>query len=184
MRNLDFERIGKRFFDETLIGANFGNMSVRKGDEGFFITRTGEYLDTPGEIIFVPMEGDAPQDASSEYRVHRAVYQKSQHAAIVHAHPPYAVAVSLVLDKIIPLDSEGEMFCPMIPVVQGRPGTDELAENVARCLAVAPVVIARGHGTFAAGKTLDEAYVLTSLAEHSCRVLILFEGFRQKKKNK
>ena len=159
-------------------------MSVRNGDEGFFITRTGEYLDTPGEIIFVPMKGDAPQIVSSEYRVHRAVYQKSQHAAIVHAHPPYAVAVSLVLDKIIPLDSEGEMFCPMIPVVQGRPGTDELAENVARCLAVAPVVIARGHRTFAAGKMLDEAYVLTSLAEHSCRVLILFEGFRQKKKNK
>jgi len=75
------------------------------------------------------MEGGAPQDASSEYRVHRAVYQKSQHAAIVHAHPPYAVAVSLVLDKIIPLDSEGEMFCPMIPVVQGRPGTGRLQQE-------------------------------------------------------
>jgi hypothetical protein len=35
MRNPDFERIGKRLFDETLIGTNFGNMSVRKGDEGF-----------------------------------------------------------------------------------------------------------------------------------------------------
>ena len=136
MRNPDFERIGKRLFDETLIGANFGNMSVRKGDEGFFITRTGEYLDTPGEIIFVPMEGDAPQDAASEYRVHRAVYQKSQHATIVHAHPPYAVAVSLVLDEVIPKDSEGGMFCPIIRVVKGRPGTDELAENVARCLAL------------------------------------------------
>ena len=184
MRNPDFERIGKRLLAETLIGANFGNMSVRKGDEGFFITRTGAYLDTPAEIIFVRMEGDAPQIVSSEYRVHRAVYQKSQHAAIVHAHPPYAVAVSLVLDEVIPKDNEGGMFCPIIRVVKGRPGTDELAERVVQGLKFAPVVIARGHGTFAAGKTLDEAYVLTSLAEHSCRVLILFEGFRQKQKNK
>jgi L-fuculose-phosphate aldolase len=159
-------------------------MSVRKGDEGFFIKRTGEYFDTPGEIIFVPMEGDAPKDASSEYRVHRAVYKKSPHAAIVHAHPPYAVAVSLLLNEVIPKDSEGEMFCPIIRVVKGRPGTDELAENVARCLAVAPVVIARGHGTFAAGKTLDEAYVLTSLAEHSCQILAHIECFNKEKKNK
>ena len=74
MHNPDFERIGKRLYAENLVGANFGNMSVRKDDEGFFIKQTGEHLDTPGEIIFVPMEGDAPKDASSEYRVHRAVY--------------------------------------------------------------------------------------------------------------
>jgi len=184
MHNPNFERIGKRLFAENLVGAGFRNLSVRKGDEGFFIKRTGAYLDAPGEPVFVPMLGNAPIEASSEYRVHRAVYQKSQHAEIVHVHSPYAVTVTLVLDKIIPLDSEGEMFCPMIPVVQGRPGTDELAERVAQGLKSAPVVIARGHGTFAAGKTLDAAYVLTSLAEHSCRVLILFEGFRQKQKNK
>ena len=130
------------------------------------------------------MEGSAPKEASSEYRVHRAVYRKTSHAAIVHAHPPYTVAVSLVLDKVIPIDSEGEMFCPIIPIVKGRAGTDELAENVVQGLMFAPVVIARGHGTFAAGKSLDEAYILTSLAEHSCRVLILFERFRQKQKNK
>jgi L-fuculose-phosphate aldolase len=184
MHNPDFERIGKRLFAEGLVSANFGNMSVRKGDEGFFIKRAGAYLDIPGAPIFVPLEGSAPKEASSEYRVHRAVYKKSPHAAVIHAHPPYAVAISLVFDEVIPKDSEEEMFCPMIPVVQGRPGTDELAERVAQGLKFAPVVIARGHGTFAAGKTLDEAYMFTSLAEHSCRVLILFELFRQKQKNK
>ena len=93
------------------------------------------------------------------------------------------MAVSLLLDEVIPKDREGGMFCPIIRVVKGRPGTDELAEHVARCLAVAPVVIARGHGTFAAGKTLDEAYVLTSLAEHSCRILALIECFNKEKNN-
>ena len=169
----EFERIGKRLFTEHLVGGNFGNISVRKGDEGFFIKRTGAYLDVAGELVFVPLQGDAPYDASSEYRVHREVYRNTNHKAIVHAHPPCAVAASLVMDEVVPEDSEGEMLCPNIPVVQGAPGSQEIAENVARALSSSKLVIARGHGTFAAGKTLDEAYVYTSLAEYSCRVLLM-----------
>ena len=173
MYSHEFERIGKRLFAEHLIGGNFGNISARKGDEGFFIKRTGAYLDVAGELVFVPLKGDVPPDASSEYRVHREVYRKTSHEAIVHAHPPYAIAASLVKDEVIPEDSEGELLCPKIPVVQGAPGSQEIADTVTRALTSSKLVIARGHGTFAAGRTLDEAYVYTSLAEHSCRVLIL-----------
>ncbi|MDO8871542.1 MAG: aldolase [Methanoregula sp.] len=172
----EFERIGKRLFAEHLVGGNFGNMSVKTGD-GFFIKRTGTYLDIATEPVFVPLSGDAPKEASSEYRVHREVYTKTNHTAIVHAHPPYAVAASLVMDVIIPKDSEGEMLCPRIPVVTGAPGTQEIAGNVARALITSKLVIARGHGTFAACATLDEAYLYTSLAEHSCRVLALKRNF-------
>ena len=102
----------------------------------------------------------------------------SPHAAIVHAHPQAAIAASLVMDRIIPEDSEGVMFCPEIPVVGGAPGSQEVADNVAAALARGKLVIARGHGTFAAGKNLDEAYQLTSLAEHSCRVIALKREFQ------
>jgi len=173
----EFERIGKRLFAEHLVGGNFGNMSVRTEEGGFFIKRTGTCLDTAAEPVYVPLSGDAPKEASSEYRVHRAVYTTTNHAAIVHAHPPCAVAASLVMDEIVPEDSEGEMLCPRIPVVTGAPGTQEIADNVARALLTSKLVIARGHGTFAAGSTLDEAYMYTSLAEHSCRVLALKRFF-------
>lgn len=173
----EFERIGKRLFAEHLVGGNFGNMSVRKGPTGFCIKRTGTYLDVAGEPVFVPLDGPAPLEASSEYRVHREVYKKSQYLAIVHAHPPAAIAASLVMDSIIPEDSEGLMFCPVISVVGGAPGSHDVADNVAQALTHANLVIARGHGTFSAGKTLDEAYLFTSLAEHSCRVLSLKRGF-------
>jgi len=176
----DFERIGKRLFAEHLVGGNFGNISARKGDKGFFIKRTGAYLDVAEKLVFVPLQGDAPDDASSEYRVHREVYRKTKHEAIVHAHPPCAVAASLVMEEVVPEDSEGEMLCPKIPVVQGAPGSQEIADTVTCALSSSNLVIARGHGTFAAGKTLDEAYIYTSLAEHSCRVLILKRSlFRQ-----
>jgi L-fuculose-phosphate aldolase len=140
---------------------------------GFFIKRSGAFLDVATEPVFVTLKGDAPPEASSEYRVHLEVYKQTSHEAVVHAHPPYAIAASLVMDEIVPEDSEGRMFCPKIPVVQGAPGSQEIAENVSRSLISSKLVIVRGHGTFAAGKTLDEAYVYTSLAEHSCRILSL-----------
>jgi L-fuculose-phosphate aldolase len=173
MYSVEFERIGKRLFAEHLVGGNFGNISIRRGKEGFFIKRSGAFLDVATEPVFVTLKGDAPPEASSEYRVHLEVYKQTSHEAVIHAHPPYAIAASLVMDEIVPEDSEGRMFCPKIPVVQGAPGSQEIAENVTRSLISSKLVIVRGHGTFAAGKTLDEAYVYTSLAEHSCRILSL-----------
>ena len=138
----EFERIGKRLFTEGLVGANFGNMSVR-GEDGFYITRTGCYLDVPCNPVFVPMNGFAPGEASNEYRVHRKVYKRTRHCAIVHAHPPYACAASLLSDEIIPKDSEGELLCPVIPVVRGKPGSDELAHVVAEALMLGKLAIAQ-----------------------------------------
>ena len=180
MYSLEFERIGKRLFAEHLVGGNFGNISIKKGNDGFFIKPTGAYLNVATELVFVPLEGDVPETASSEYRVHREVYRKTNHVAIVHAHPPFAVAASLVMDKIVPEDSEGQMFCLEIPVIHGVPGSQDIADAVVNVLSSSNIVIARGHGTFAAGKTLDEAYVFTSLAEHSCRVLALKNCFVDK----
>ncbi len=172
MLDQEFERIGKRLFREGLVGANFGNVSVRC-DGGFYITRSGAYLDARGVPVFVAENGSVPEGASSEYRVHREVYRRTFHRAVVHAHPVHAVAASLEATMIVPLDSEGMTLCPAIPVVEGRPGSDDLARNVADALAETPVVVARGHGTFAAGRTLDEAYLYTSTAEYACRILLL-----------
>jgi L-fuculose-phosphate aldolase len=167
----EFERIGKRLFAEHLVGGNFGNISIRKSNEGYFIKRTGTYLDVAAEPVFVPFSGEVPKDASSEYRVHREVYKNTLHQALIHAHPPHVVAASLVLDEIVTEDSKGMMFFPKIPVVSGVPGSQEIADNVAAALTHYSLVIVRGHGTFSAGKTLDEAYVYTSLAEYACQII-------------
>jgi L-fuculose-phosphate aldolase len=177
MPDQEFGRIGKRLYSEGLVGGNFGNMSIRSKD-GFCITRTGCYLDEPGEPVFVPLDGDAPREASSEYRVHREIYRKTRHNAVVHAHPPHAVAISLLLDEVIPQDSKGEMLCPLIPVVQGKPGSDELARTVSDALCLSNLTLASGHGTFAAGKDLREAYLFTSLGEHGCKVISILQSLR------
>ncbi len=174
----EFSRIGKRLTTEHLVGGNFGNMSVLT-PEGYFITHTGSYLDAdPAELVLMSRNGRATPGASSEWRVHTAVYNSTEHQAIVHAHPQYAVALSLLMDTIHTIDSEGKMLAPEIEVVEGPCGSSQLAEAVADGLATSQVVIARGHGTFAAGKNLDEAYLYTSLAEHCCKVLYLTSMLR------
>ena len=163
--------IGRRVLAEGLISGNFGNASVREGP-GFLIKRSGAYLDDPGPLVPVPLEGAVPPGASRESLVHRTIYKLTPHLAILHIHPPYAVALSFSHEKIVPIDAEGLRFCPMIPVVQGEPGSQILGDRVAHGLMHGKIVVARGHGTFAAGKDLEEAYLVTSAAEHACRILM------------
>ncbi|EHQ35958.1 class II aldolase/adducin family protein [Methanoplanus limicola] len=182
MRNTEFKETGVRLFSEGLVGGNFGNISVRgvsdDGRDGFFITSSGSYLDEEDDLKFVDMKGNPDTGASSEWRVHHRIYSRSPEiSAIVHAHPAMSVAASFYYDEIIPNDSEGKMLCPKIPVRTGEPGTEELAENIASAVSISPVAIARGHGTFACAGTLKEAYLLTSIAEHACRVIYYMGGF-------
>ena len=168
----ELARIGRRALAEGLVFANFGNASVRAG-AGFLVKRTGAYLDDPGPLVPVPLEGPVPPEASRESPIHRTVYRVTPHEAILHVHPPHAVALSLTRERIVPVDSEGMILCPGIPVVDGDPGSPILGDRVAHCLMHGKIVIARGHGTFAAGKDLEEAYLVTTAAEHACRVLWL-----------
>jgi L-fuculose-phosphate aldolase len=176
MQNKEFGLIGRRLFREGLVAGNFGNMSVRVSG-GFLITPGGSFLDEVENLKFVTIDGLPEEGASSEWRVHHRTYTACDAGAIVHAHPPLSIAASMVYEEIIPEDSEGRMLCPLISVVDGEPGTDELAENVAGALMSNPVVIAKGHGSFAKGRDLKEAYLLTSAVEHSCKILYYLGGF-------
>jgi L-fuculose-phosphate aldolase len=167
----ELARIGKRVIAEGLVSANFGNASVRSGT-GFLVKRSGAYLDDPGPLVPVPLEGALPPEASRESLVHRTIYRLTLHRAVLHTHPPHVVALSFGLDEIIPADSKGLLLCPGIPVVAGDPGSQVLGDRVAHGLMHGKIVVARGHGTFAAGKDLEEAYLVTSAAEHACRILV------------
>jgi len=168
----ELARIGRRAIAEGLVTANSGNASVRSGD-GFLVKRSGAYLDNPGPLVPVPLEGAVPPEASRESLVHRTIYRLTLHRAVLHTHPPHVVALSFGLDEIIPADPEGLLLCPEIPVVDGDPGSLILGDRVAHALQHGKIVIARGHGTFAAGKDLEEAYLVTSAAEHTCKILYL-----------
>jgi L-fuculose-phosphate aldolase len=182
-----FARIGRDLFLAGVISSHGGNMSVRMGDR-ILITRRGSMLARlePGDIIETGLgENDANvMLASTEINVHRAVYQGTAAQAIVHAHPPYAIARSLVCDEIVPIDSEGSYLLHKVPVVAAEltAGSDEVAELLPRWLKEYDLVMLRGHGPFAIGHLLEEAYQLTSVFEMTCRILTIAEAMGQEVK--
>lgn len=177
----EFQRIGRQLLHLGLITSHGGNASLVKGDD-MFITRHSAMLGDlkKGDVIKVPYIGKGPArhvKVSKEYPVHREIYEMTGAEAIVHAHPPSAIALSLVKKKIQPLDAEGLILLGEVPVV----GTDKVARSVgskevgkavARTLMKVPVVMVRGHGSFAVGKTLEETLHCTSALEYSCKVIL------------
>ncbi|MBN2203424.1 MAG: aldolase [Thermoleophilia bacterium] len=176
-----FRRIGRDLFVAGLVSSHGGNMSVRQGDR-ILITRRGSMLAQIEErdVIDIGLEeNDANVTlASTEIVVHRAIYQATSALAIVHTHPPYAIAQSLVKDEIVPIDSEGSYLLHKVPVVAAQltAGSTEVAELLPAWLKEYDLVMLRGHGPFAIGHLLEEAYQLTSVLEMACRILTVAEG--------
>jgi len=176
-----FQRIGRDLFVAGLISSHGGNMSVRQGDR-ILITRRGSMLAHLEERDVIDTgleENDANVTlASTEIVVHRAIYRQTSALAIVHTHPPYAIAQSLVKDEIVPVDSEGSYLLHKVPVVEAHltAGSAEVAKRVPRLLKEYDLVMLRGHGPFAIGHLLEEAYQLTSVLEMACRILTISEG--------
>ena len=116
--------------------------------------------------------------ASAELKVHRTIYNLTPAQAVVHAHSPHAVALSLTEQEIVPSDTEGTFLLPRVPVLgwtsKVMPG--EMAEEIAQALVVHRIVLVHGHGTFAVGQLLEEAYQVTSALEESCQILCILKS--------
>lgn len=175
-----FQAVGRDLFARGLVSSHSGNMSIRLG-ERLFITHRNSRLGCLEEQDLVET-GISRNDrstplASTELAVHRFIYQCTPAQAIVHAHPPYAVTLSFTESEIVPCDMEGRLLLSSVLVlglgVVVKPGG--LAEEIAEAFMKHKVVIVRGHGSFAVGQLLEEAYHYTTALEESCRLLYLLK---------
>ena len=176
----EISRIGLKLVNGGLTGSRFGNISLREGGK-IYITCTGSMLDeiASDQVVEVDLEGSCPS-ASSETCVHQAIYRCGDCRAVIHTHSPYSVTLSLVEeDRIVPIDSEGIAFLGAVPVVEGRFGSQELADSVSRALRFHKACVARGHGAFVTGKCLLEAYTTACMVEHSSQVGYLVKVFQR-----
>jgi len=176
-----FKAVGHALFTQGLVSSCSGNLSIKLGKH-LVITHRGSTLGSIGEADLVET-GIAKNDratplASSELAVHRCIYKNTSTLAVVHAHPPYAVALSFMEKEIIPCDMEGRALLPKV-LILGKGivvKAGDLAEEIAETLKQYKVVLVWGHGSFAAGQLLEEAYYYTGVLEQSCRLLYLLKA--------
>ena len=172
----EFARVGRVMFEGGLNNSHSGNMSVRLGDK-VVITRRGAMLGelTADDLVDVGLAEDDSGIAlaSTEVKVHRAVYAATSHLAIVHSHPRTATALSMDRDFLVPVDDEGRYYFKRIPVlaVESSIGSDDLEKDLPALLKDYPLVMVRGHGAFAVGGTLEEGLQITHACEWSCDIL-------------
>ena len=190
MSNLKLEVIkyAKKLNDTNLSPLRSGNVSVRtdlSGKEGFFITPSGvKYNDLQEDkIVFLEMDEkkneqkivDHGLNPSSEWKFHQDIYiNKPDAIAIVHAHSPYATAVS-AHGKNIPA------FHYMVALAGGNDikcadyatfGTKQLSKNIIKALNERKGCLMSNHGQVAFGKNLDQAFELAEEIENICHQYI------------
>ena len=184
-----FQTVGRDLFTGGLASSHSGNLSIRLGDR-ITITRRGSMLNCLEEHDLietgVSKNSRSTPLASSELPVHRAIYRETQALAIVHAHPPHAVALSLNRTEIVPSGVEGLSLPDEVPVIgwnmDVQPG--KLSELIAQALKTHRIIVVHGHGTFAIGQLLEEAYDLTTALEQSCQIFCLSKSLQSSQTTK
>lgn len=162
----EFQRFGSLLWERGLVSYQAGNISILHRNI-IIIKKRGVSLGFLGkrDLVIAPLKGEMI-DASSELPTHQAIYKNTDARAVIHCHPPHAVILSLIFDEINPVDTEAPILIGnKIPVIKGSP------EDIAEVLKDHKIVIVKGHGSFARGKSLEEAFSITTTLEYSSYIL-------------
>jgi len=161
-----------------LVDSFFGNISYRVGDT-IFISQTATSLDElAGCVDPVPSDNrsTAGITASSELPAHRRIYEATGARAILHGHPKFAVAMSMLCEEKDCPVKDCWKDCPNVrmlgdtPVVAGEIGAGGLAVRVPPVIGGPGKAIVYGHGVFAIGRAgFEEAFRSMVDVENRCR---------------
>ncbi len=154
------------------IAGREGNISIRKGD-WIYIKASGVYLAeaTEKDFVKVAIDGEVQGDRapSIELPMHLAVYRaRDDVMALVHSHPPYTVALSLLDEEFELSTEEAKLYLKGGVGFVGsyEPGSAELADAVERQVRLGfDAVVLRGHGLLSLGSNIREAFERTVAVE-------------------
>lgn len=173
-------RFGKRLHERNLIAGSDGNLSVRLDANTFLVTPGGACKGElePEQLVVADSEGNkigGQGEVSSEFPTHLAAYgQRPEINAVVHAHPPNAVALTLagirLVEPVLPelVYALGEV--PTAPYA--TPGTAEGADVVRPLIADHDAILLDRHGALCVGLKLSEAYYRLEKLEHAAMIIL------------
>ena len=171
---------------QGLLAAADGNVSVRLDASTLAITPRGVPKASLRRQDFAVLGLDGTVlrgNPSSERLMHLAVYQACPEArAVVHAHPPTAIAWSLVNPDAgeLPSDALPEVILaagriPLVPMA--TPGTAEMGSNLAPFLPASRLLILARHGGLAWGASVREAAGGIERLEQVAKILLAAQAF-------
>lgn len=172
--------IAARLHQKNMLAAADGNISYRVNKNTVLITPSGvaKAFMNPENMALLTLDNQTLHGkASSEKQMHLEVYKQCPQAkAIVHAHPPTAIAWSIARPDLafLPAHAVSEVIlsCGDIPFVPyARPGTQTMGDNLKNFLPQYRAMILSRHGALTWGESLDEAWRGMERVEHSSEIL-------------
>jgi L-fuculose-phosphate aldolase len=156
---------------DRLVVGTAGNLSIRL-DDTVVITPSGVDYEQIAEnnICVLDAEGnqlDGEGRRSSEWPMHRRIYDLTDARAVVHTHSPFATAVSTVCEELPAIHYT--ILRLGGPTVRVAPyatfGSDRLAGHAAAALDGRVGALLQNHGAIVHAKTIGEAYDRALLLE-------------------
>jgi L-fuculose-phosphate aldolase len=167
---------GQRLVADRLVYGSAGNLSIRIGDQ-IVMSPSGLNYDqiTTEHVNVLSADGTILEGTgrrSSEWPMHRRVYDLSDASAVIHTHSPFGVAVGTICDEIPAVHySVLRLGGPTVRVAGYTTfGSDGLAENVAAALDGRFAALLQNHGAVAYGADIGEAYDRVQLIEWMAEV--------------
>ncbi len=168
-----------RLYEKGLIAAGDGNVSCRLGADRVLVTPSGFHKGfiKPHELTVTDLDGRRKRGQhapSSEFLMHALCYaERPDVGAVVHAHPPLAVALALAgVSLAEPVLSESCLVLgPVLTAPYSMPTTPEVPRVLRPYIRQSNAVVMHRHGALTLGRTLDEAWHRMETLEHSAKIL-------------
>lgn len=176
-------RFGRMLYDKGYIGSVEGNLSVRLAPDRILITPSGlnKGFMRPEQMVIVDPDGRSVGGyaargglrPTSELPMHLEAYrQRDDISAVIHAHPPQAVTLTIagipIADCLIP---EVIVLLGTIPTTPyATPSSDENARAIRSVIPYHDAVMLERHGSLTVGRDLWEAFNRLETIERSAAI--------------
>ena len=168
-----------KVYEKRFVSASDGNVSLITQDNTILITRSGickGYI-TEKDILEFDFNGKhlkGEGKITTEFKLHLYAYSKRKEVnAVVHCHPVYATAFSLLGEELV------KHFFPEVILTLGKvhlcryatPSTKDLPLSLDPYIDYGWAFLLQNHGAITLGKNLDDAYYKMEKLEHSAETI-------------
>lgn len=180
-------RIGRLLYEKGFISASDGNISVRLEPGRILITPSGLHkgflepehmlvVDEEGRPVGPRLSANRHLKPTSELPMHLEAYrQRPDIGAVVHAHPPITIALSIagisLSECLVP---EAIVMLGIIPTTRyATPSSEENRHAIRHLISYHDAIVLQRHGSLTVGNDVMQAFMRLETLEQHARIAFM-----------